>query len=230
MTLRERRSHAHFTADVGLLDDCMDYAEFKMGFWHPFGPHGRETVEQIIQRKRKEIEVNSWTLWSFQYRRSQVLDEWCRHLSAAAGSTAVVFCSHSPGAVDPADVGIPIGTTDCRSYRFAAKKEWQPWPVGIRVPHPFRGKSKLASAFVVQRIIHPVESFALPAVEWLYKGQWRKDRVPTRGEYLIRLGGVTPIRQVGAVLELRVPYLAVVSANAAQQDVPADVLASRSRG
>lgn len=195
----------------------MDYAEFKMGFWHPFGPHGRETVEQIIQRKGHEIEVNGWTLWSFQYRRWQVLDEWCRHLSAAWGLTAVVFCSHSPRAVDPADVGTRMRTTDCRSYRFANETEWRPCPVGIRVPHPFRGKSKLASAFVVQRIIHPIESLALPAVEWLYKGQWRKDRVPTRGEYLIRLGGATPIRQVSAVLELRAPYLAVVSADAAHR-------------
>lgn len=199
----------------------MNHAAFKMGFWHPFGPHGRETVEQIIQRKRKEIEVNGWTLWSFQCRRSQVLDEWCRYLSAAAEPTAVAFCSHSPGAVDPADVGVPIGTTDCRSYRFASQTEWQPWPVGIRVPHPFRGKKKQASAFVVQRIVHPVESFVLPAVEVLSKGQWHQNRVPTRGEYLIRPGGMTPMRQVHAVLELRAPYLAVVSADAAQQSAPA---------
>jgi hypothetical protein len=34
---------------------------------------------------------------------------------------------------------------------------------------------------------------------------------------LIRLGGVTPMRQVRAMLELRAPYLAVVSADAAAE-------------
>lgn len=200
----------------------MNYPEFKIGFWHPFGPHGRETAEQIIERKRKEIDVNGWTLWSFQYRRSVILNEWYHHLSFNFGPTAVVFCSHSLGAVDPADAGVPIETTDCQSYRFANQAEWQPWPEGIKVPHPFRGKRRQASAFVVQRIVYPVKWFVSPAVEWLSKGQWQQNRVPTRGEYLIRLGGITPMRQVCAMLELRAPYLAAVSADAAQQDTPAE--------
>lgn len=49
----------------------MDFAAFGIGFWHPFGPHGQESPEQIIERKREEITVNTWTLWSFQYRRRE---------------------------------------------------------------------------------------------------------------------------------------------------------------
>jgi hypothetical protein len=191
--------------------------EFNIGIWHPFGPHGRETVEQIIERKRREIEVNGWTFWSFQYRRMEVLEEWSGYLSAE--SKSVVFCSYSPDAVDPADIGISVETVDCRSYRFAGQMEWQPWPAGIRGPHPFRGKKRQASAFVIQRIVHPVESFTLPTVQWLSKGLWQDARVPTRGEYLIRRGGVAPMRRVRAVLELREPYLATVSADSAQNEI-----------
>jgi hypothetical protein len=82
------------------------------------------------------------------------------------------------------------------------------------VPHPFRKGNSQASAFVVRRVIHPIVPFALPAVEWFSsKGQWRQDPVPTRGQYLIRPGGMVPMRSVRAVLELRAPYLAVVSAD-----------------
>lgn len=189
----------------------MIYTRFKIGFWHPFGPHGRETPAQIFERKRQEIEANGWTLWSFQYRRLQVLDEWSRHLLQAGDPKVIVFCSHSLKAVDPAETGNSVEITDCQSYRLVGEAQWQPWPHEIRVPHPFRDKRKHASAFVVQRIIHPAALPILPSVEWLSKGQWMQDKVPTRGEYLIRPGGMSPMRQVSAVLELRAPYLAVVS-------------------
>jgi hypothetical protein len=193
----------------------VNFGAFKIGFWHPFGPHGRETPEQIIERKRGEIAANGWTLWSFQYRRLLVLEAWFHELSASGPSAVPVFCSEGRGAVDPAEAGVPVGTTECRSYRFVSQDQWRPWPAGVRVPHPFRGDRRQASAFVVERIAYPVEPFALPAVEWLSEGRWREDRVPTRGEYLIRPGGKTQMRPGRAVLELRIPYLALVSADGA---------------
>jgi hypothetical protein len=187
---------------------------FTLTWWHPFGPHGRETPEQIIERKRQEIAANGWTLWSFQYRRPRELEGWYREVSALDRQPAFVFCSDSVGARDPAVVGVPVEPTECRTYRFIGQDEWQPFHSGMRVPHPFRGGRRQASAFVVQRIVFPIESLTIPAVEWLSKGKWREDRVPTRGEYLIRPGGTTPLRPVRAVLELRAPYLALVSADA----------------
>ncbi len=208
--------------------ETMNIAEFAIGFWHPFGPHGRETPEQIIQRKQGEIAINGWTLWSFQWRRPEVLGAWCRELSAAL--SVVVFCSDSTGADDPADAVSSVDTIDCRSYRLAGKDAWQSLPAGVRVPHPFRTGRSQASAFVVQRIMHPVEPFTRPPVEWLSEGQWRQRPVPTRGEYLIRPGGTVRMRRVRAVLKLRAPYLALVSANAAEQPVsPAADLAPCSR-
>lgn len=196
----------------------MNYTAFEIGFWHPFGPHGCETPDQIIDRKRGEIAANGWTLWSFQYRRPPVLEAWSHELLAAGTSVVLVFCSDSAGAVDPAEAGMPVGTTDCRSYRPVGQDEWQPWPKGVRVPHPFRRVRQEASAFIVRQIVYPVEPFTLPAVEWVSKGRWRQDRIPTRGEYLIRPGGTIPMRSVRAALELQAPYVALVSADAAKPD------------
>ena len=213
----------------------MNYDDFIFGIWHPFGAHGHEAVDQIIERKRREIEVNGWTFWSFQYRRPEVLDEWSALLGSCGEQMPVVFCSDSPSAVDPANTGTPVVPTDCQSYRFAGQKEWCAWPKGVRVPHPFRGEKCQASAFVIKQIAYPLlEPFPLREVEWLSKGCWQTARVPTRGEYLVRRGGTISMRRVRAVLELREPYLATVSANADQLGVPTDVgtgfLSSRRKG
>lgn len=85
----------------------------------------------------------------------------------------------------------------------------------MRVTHPFRAGRKQASAFVVRRIVSPVEPFTVPCVEWLHEAGWRQDRVPTRGEYLIRPGGTITMRPVRTMLELRSPYLALVSTDSA---------------
>jgi hypothetical protein len=63
-------------------------------------------------------------------------------------------------------------------------------------------------------VVYPVESFDPPTGEWCspQNGPWRRGRLPTRGEYLIRTGGVEKMRRCRAVLILRDPYLAVVSA------------------
>ena len=174
-----------------------------------FGPHGRETADQIIQRKRREIEHNGWTLWSFQYRRAELLEEWSRLLSAAG--KPVVFCTNSPSARDPAETGAPVEAKHCCGYRLAGHMQWQPLPEGVIVPHPFKRGRKQASAFVVEGIVHPLEAFVLSKVQWLKDGQWLETRVPTRGEYLIRRGGSSIMRSVRALLVLRPPFLATVT-------------------
>lgn len=191
----------------------VSYTNFRMAFWHPFGPHGGEPRDRIIDRKRAEIEANGWTLWSFQYRL--MLDHWHHELLAAKRDTVFVFCSEGRGAVDPAKTGTLNKPIDCQSYRFVGEEDsgYQPMPNGVRVPHPFRPGNKLASAFVVQRITYRTEPFQGPVVEWfsLKKGPWRQERVPPRGEYLIRPGGTITMRRVNMVLELKPPYLAVVN-------------------
>jgi hypothetical protein len=201
----------------------VNYAKFKIAFWHPFGPAALETPEQIIRRKCKEIEQNGWTLWSFRHRL--MLNDWHRKLLSAKRNAVFVFCSDSPRAEDPArKKGTRSKSIDCQSYRFVGDKDtrWRPMPKGVSVPHPFRPskKQKLASAFVVKRIIFPVKPFDGPAVEWfsLNKGPWRQERVPTHGEHLIRRGGGIAMRRVRMVLELKPPYdLAVVTPDKADR-------------
>jgi hypothetical protein len=188
----------------------MSYADFELAIWHPFGPHGRETAEEILQRKRREIEGNGWTLWSFQHRRIEVLEEWSRLLSTV--KSPLVFCSNSPGAIDPAERGAPVGVRYCRSYRPACQRDWKAIPGTVKVPHPMRARNRDPSAFMVQRIVYPTERLPSVAVEWFSKGQWQVKPLPTRGEYLIRRGGLEGLRAVRAILELRPPSLATVSA------------------
>ena len=181
----------------------MSKLNFDAGVWHPFGPHGRETAEQIIERKRQEIDANGWTLWSFQYRRPEVLEAWSRRLSEA--KDPVTFCSNSPGAVDPAEIGPPTQPISCRSYKPAFHDEWLPFPAAVKVPHPFKNGKTLASAFIVRRIVHPFEWAGLPLIQWLSKGEWRDKPLLPRGIPYSQRGGCK-IRPVRALLELRAPF------------------------
>lgn len=188
------------------------YMRFEIGFWHPFGPHGRETPDEIIKRKQAEVLSNGWTLWSFQPRKTLI--DWYRELCYAGAKSVFAFCSEGVGAVDPARDGTLSNPIDCQSYRFVGEEHaiWQRMPERIRVPHPFRPRQTLASAFVVQRVIYPVVPFRRPAIEWFSKGTWCQRRLPTRPEYLIRTGGTNAMPSVRAVLELKAPFLAVVNA------------------
>jgi hypothetical protein len=193
---------------------------FNLSFWHPFGWHGQESPQDILRRKRRETEQNGWTFWSFQHR--PMIHDWYRELSSPATTQSVfVFCSRWEGGTDPGRPGTPNKTIDCKQYQFLGRNaRWEPLPSSIRVPHPFPEGRSLASAFVVQRVHYPIESFRRPAVEWFSRtrGPWRRELVirgtahpyPTRGEYLLRPGGSVPMREVSAILELMPPYLAIV--------------------
>lgn len=196
---------------------AMNYTDFRIGFWHPFGPHSCESAEQILARKAREVEANGWTLWSFQHR--PMLDEWHQQLARETSDSAFVFCS-AGGGKDPIDRGGLAQAVDCQSYRFVGETEWRSMPAQIRVPHTFPSGEGRASAFVMRRIVHLAEPFELH-VEWLAKnGEWRHDfplgntrrpGIPSRGEFLIRRGGTSLMRPARAILELRPPFLATVS-------------------
>ena len=61
---------SHLAKEAQTLSMSIDDLKFQIGFWHPFGPHAGESAEEIITRKRHEIEKNSWTIWSFQFRKT----------------------------------------------------------------------------------------------------------------------------------------------------------------
>ena len=71
------------------------------------------------------------------------------------------------------------------------------------------GSKTKGSAFIVEKVIYPVQYEAIP-IEWLKDGQWRTGPLPTRPEYLIKVGHGEPMRKFRAVLELKAPYLAEV--------------------
>jgi hypothetical protein len=185
--------------------------ELEYGFWHPFGPHGRESPADIIHRKRRETEHNGWTLWSFQYRTPETIAAWYQELSSAR-APVVVFCSKGRRAVDPDRHGGSVKTVDCRQYRLVGDREFRPVPDLIRVPHPFKANNSAATAFVVQRVYYQIQFFRRPKVEWFSQkqGGWSQDKLPTRPEYLVRTGGEIAMPDVSAILELKPPYLAIL--------------------
>ena len=179
--------------------------EFTIGFWHPFGPHAGETAEEIIGRKRREIEKNGWTLWSFQFRNTLAL--WRQEIERAKPGKVLVFCSEGKGARDPVgerkrcDYYLPVGETAHRRI-----------PSEVEIPHPMGNRTK-ASAFIVKNIIYPTSHDAVP-IEWLKNGEWQLTPLPTRPEYLVRPGRGSPMRKFRAVLELQAPCLAEVGISA----------------
>jgi len=184
----------------GVLEN-MNLLEFKIGFWHPFGPHAGETTEEIIKRKRDEINKNGWTLWSFQFRNTLKL--WYQEIEKAKPNRVLVFCSEGKGARDP------IGERKLCNY-YIPINEVRPKEISIeiQIPHPM-GKRTKGSAFIVKNIIYPVEYKAIP-IEWLKNTKWQTAPLPTRPEYLIRFGQGRSIRKFRAILELQYPYLAEV--------------------
>ena len=78
----------------------------------------------------------------------------------------------------------------------------------MKVTNPFKRK-QLALGFKVHRLLAVKPMIPTFGVEWYSRGEhrWRDDRVPTRGEFLIRRGGSLVLRPVCAVLELAQPYL-----------------------
>jgi hypothetical protein len=195
--------------------DVFSISDFKLAFWHPFGPHGGENADQIIERKREEIKSNGWTLWSFGNR--PMLENALLEISLSKPPAVFVFCSKSPGARDPDRPGNASKTKPCRYYRFLGESDgaWHPIPNAIRVRHPFpHNRTRLvASAFVVQRVLYPIEPFTKLAVEWLSKENlWQQSKLPPRGEFLLRPGGAADLRDICAVLALKIPYLVSVSA------------------
>jgi hypothetical protein len=178
-----------------------EYRTFEIGFWHPFGPHAGESAEDIIERKRREIESNGWTLWSFQFRNT--LGLWRQKIEKMNPRNVLVFCSEGKGARDPK------GDRKCCTY-YVPVGEVGPKaiPSKIKVPHPMGDKTK-GSAFIVRNIIYPAQYEAI-SVEWLKDDQWQSRPLPTRPEYLIKCGQGLPMRKFRAVLELQTPYLAEV--------------------
>jgi len=198
-----------------------NWEDFELGFWHPFGPHAMEPPEKILARKRRETEENGWTLWSFNHTNLEV---WYQELIAASPPSVFAFCGTWKKVSDPGGPGSVNTNNNSTRFQFIGSSCWQPVPQSIKVPHPFKPGKREASAFVVESVEFPIQSFRPPSLEWFSKDErlWKQDVrkrrdgtllpyfYPTHGEILIRRGGTHPMRKVSAILKLKPPYLASV--------------------
>lgn len=183
----------------------MDWDDFEIGFWHPFGLHAGESRHEILVRKQNEVAQCGYTYWSFQYRQTTTLEAWRNILEHRRGVAVYVLCSDSPAARDPQ--GERSLYTE---FRDPGSTVWRTIPDGVSIPHP-GGTRHAAAAFVVRRVFAPSELHGPPdfGVEWFRasSGEWRRGPLPTRGEYLVRRGGSSRLRPVYTVLELERPFI-----------------------
>lgn len=178
-------------------------AESTLAFWHPFGPHGGETPDEILARKNREVEKNGWTLWSFQHRGPRTHDLWKRELCKARTLRVLVFCSKGRGR-DPAG-----DRAQARFYRNSSQDKWVRIPPAVSIPHPF-GKQESASAFWVKRILSRDEVPIPNLWQWfeIASEGWVSDRqIPTRPEFLLQGGRGMHLRDFETVLELAPPFV-----------------------
>jgi hypothetical protein len=181
---------------------------FQIGFWHPCGAYTGRSAKEVIEWKRNETERNGWTFWSFAY--SPTANLWLRLLENARGPV-FALCSYSPGARDPDK---HHGKLRATHYRCFDESGWHPMPDPklMYVTNPFKRRG-LALAFKVRRVIALDPATPTFRIEWFAKRdrRWRSDKLPTRGEFLIRRGGSASLRPISALLELIPPYLTVLT-------------------
>jgi len=194
--------------------------DFQIGFWHPFGPHGGETPEQILARKADEISKNGWTLWSFRSRSADPTAEllrWDDAIQQEGQPKVFALCADSRvgSSKEPSSM-----TAAARDYKPAAGGTWLPVPDVVKIPHHF-GDKMLACAFKVKSVyLLPVsQPQSVVTIEWLNsEGKWRSDilpnglHYPNKGEYLLRPAKASParLRPVKAILELEPPYVVAI--------------------
>jgi len=200
-----------------------------LAFWHPFGPHGRETPEKIIDRKREEIVKNKgWTLWSFQHRTEYDIKSWLQAIKNEKPKHIIVLCSvgkYTKDAKAEPKLAQYYQEYDYLSGQF---KEYI-IPPKIEVRHPW-GNHTIASAFKVSQVVFPTSDvISSCSLKWLdvqplvwkltckyllwKDGNWINSELPTRPEYLLKLDNNKAddndhqLRPIRALLELKYPYV-----------------------
>lgn len=149
-------------------------------------------------------------MWSFQFRHS--LGMWFNEINKLQPKKVFVFCS-AGGGKDPGEGDNETENLDKHihsMYRPVNEDGFKEMPNDIEVTLPSKTNKGVGSAFIVEKIITSIyyEKWSL---DWLKKdGKWQTAPLPTRGEFLIRLGTAQPMRKVRAILELKYPYLAEI--------------------
>jgi hypothetical protein len=200
-----------------------------VAFWHCFGPYGKETRAEILDRKREEIARNKWTLWSFSHRPDTTLVLWLSQIKSIGAKRVFVLCSASKNAKNRVNGKKEL--LNARKYRNPLEQKWNSIPAEIKVPHFFGSGSSTGSAFKVKDILLPPADAATdggfkwlepelptwrprPAVkfQWLSvkhkDGKWKKHKKPSQlREYLVKEGKGVTLQSIHAILELQYPYV-----------------------
>ena len=179
----------------------------RLCFWHPVGPHGGESLEAIVLRKRGEIDTHGYTLWSFAPAVEARVVAWRSELRDRGLTACSVLCCGDT-TIDPHDGMRPV------PWMTESSEDGQVWasiPTNMTNYHRAANRQGVvASAFVVTQIEAPAGLRVARPNRWLRTNRraWEQGPVLTRGEYLIeRLPPSSDGRQVRLLLSLRDPFV-----------------------
>lgn len=106
------------------------------------------------------------------------------------------------------------GTVRCLSYQFAGERAWKALPEWINVTSPPGNTAIHRPVFVVKHLVYAVPPLVRPNVEWFSTRDraWKRTPAPAKRNVLVRAGPGAKLDSYSVMLELKHPYLGVVSA------------------
>lgn len=168
--------------------------------WHPFNAHGQEGYDEIIQRKKSEINACGYTYWSIgmgAVQQSMIADQWripLRQNSDVDGFAYVMLgIEKTKGTKKPGlrathlNEGVlfkkkRMGTHDLNKDTSG----WDEIPDGIHATrHNIAEKPSLA--LKVYEIIHIDKDSDLKVEWWNQKGQWEGNRPQGIEQHAVKL-------------------------------------------
>lgn len=174
-------------------------------FYHPVGSHSGESLLEIIERKKKDINKYGFTLWSFAKVSGDRLSLWKRCLRENGQEISDVICC-GKSSKDPLLSGNPYWVKEYSKDLI----NWEKVPDRMTSYQKFpKGNSPVASAFLVYDIINGGFEVEKPKTWFMAKEErWENEiNIPTRGEFLIYYPLRGKGRKVKIILKIKDPFV-----------------------
>lgn len=176
--------------------------------WHPIGPHNKESVEEIFNRKIENIYEYGYTMWSFSPIKQKRANFWLEEINKIKQNKLYVICCPSNKTIDPA-LNVNKEPKWLKEVSFDGYK-WKSIPSKMASYHKDINKNGvIASTFNIKNIISLKNSKIKRPNKWfnVSKEKWINSTLPTRGEFLVSsLEEDKDGKNIPFLLELEYPY------------------------
>lgn len=174
-------------------------------FYHPVGCHSGERLEEIVYRKKIDIEKYGYTLWSFAKVNPIRANKWKSLLLNNFQEECDVICCGN-NTKDPLTSGEPYWIKEYSTDLI----NWEKVPDKMTSYQRFPKDNKpVASAFIVDKIELGNKMIEKPKSWFMMKeDRWEEEQsIPTRGEFLIKYPDDGFSRLVKLILKIHYPFL-----------------------